>query len=200
VKVVALTEETLPAWRSLFDACGCACFCRYWHFEGTKNDWLARCAERPGENRDEQVALVRSHAEEARGLLALDGAAALGWMKLVPRARLPKLLRQGAYRPLALGPDEGVWAIGCLLVHPHHRRRGVARALVRAADDHVRTWEDPRRPCAIDAYPRGRAPGVAPAPLHDEEAWTGTPGLFAGCGFVRVAGESAYPVMRKVVR
>jgi hypothetical protein len=76
----------------------------------------------------------------------------------------------------------------------------VARALVRSAGDHVRTWGDPQRACAIEAYPRGRAEGIAPAPLHDEEAWTGTPGLFASCGFVRVAGEAAYPVMRKVVR
>jgi GNAT superfamily N-acetyltransferase len=199
VNVVALDEATLAAWTALFDACDCTCFCRYWHFEGTKNDWLARSAMRPEDNRDEQIALVRSGRPEGRGLLAMDGPAAIGWMKLTPRARLPKLLRQGAYRPLALGPDEGIWSVGCLLVHPRHRGAGVARALIGAAAGHVRMWEQPGRPCAIEAYPRGCPAGVEPSRLHDEEAWAGTPALFASCGFVQIAGEAAYPVMRRVV-
>ncbi len=199
MNVAPLDDETVPAWLSLFDACGCPCFCRYWHFEGTKNDWLARCAQRPEENREEQVALVRSRAPEGRGLVAMDGPAALGWMKLVPRACLPKLLRQGAYRPLALGPDTGVWGIGCLLVHPRHRRRGVARALIGKAAALARTWEGPGRACTLEAYPRGGRSGVDLPRLHDEEAWMGTTNLFASCGFVQVAGEAAYPVMQKVV-
>ena len=143
--------------------------------------------------------LVQARAPEARGLLAMEGAVALGWMKLVARAHMPKLLRQGAYRPLALGTHDGVWAIGCLLVHPDHRRSGVARALVGAAAARVRAWEGPDRACAVEAYPRGGRPDGDPPPLHDEEAWMGTAALFASCGFVRVAGEAAYPVMRKVV-
>ena len=35
---------------------------------------------------------------------------AVGWMKLAPRALLPKLRRQGAYRPVDLGDDEGAAA------------------------------------------------------------------------------------------
>ena len=68
-------------------------------------------------------------------------------MKLAPRALLPKLRRQGAYRPLDLGDDDGVWSIGCLLVRPDRRRHGVARALVEAAPEHVRAWGGrPSRP------------------------------------------------------
>jgi GNAT superfamily N-acetyltransferase len=197
VRIAALDETTAPAWTALFDACGCSCFCRYWHFEGTRSDWLARSVEKPEANRDEQLDLLRSGAPEGRGLLALDGdGVAVGWMKLAPRARLPKLRRQGAYRPLDLGPDEGVWSIGCLLVRPQRRRRGVARALVLAAAAHVRAWEGPGRPCVVEAYPRG---GGDDQKLHDEEAWMGTARLFERCGFARVAGESAYPVMRMTV-
>jgi GNAT superfamily N-acetyltransferase len=200
VEIVALDETTAAPWQALFEACGSACFCRYWHFEGKKNEWLERCAQRPEENRDEQLALVRAAAPEARGLLAMEGSAAVGWMKLAPRARLPKLRRQGAYRPLDLGPDEGVWSIGCLLVRPDRRHHGVARALVAAAADHARAWATPELPAlAIEAYPRGEAGGEAPPRLHDEEAWVGTQSLFESCGFVRMAGEPAYPVMRKVL-
>jgi GNAT superfamily N-acetyltransferase len=197
MRVVALDETTASAWQNLFEVCESPCFCRYWHFQGTKNDWLDRCAHRPEENRDEQLALVRSRAVEARGLLALDDAEAIGWMKLVPRSGLAKLRRQGAYRALDLGPDDGVWSIGCLLVRPDRRGHGVAHALVTAAPSTVRAWSAIDRPAlAIEAYPRGNLAGTAPLRLHDEEAWVGTQSLFERCGFVRIAGEDAYPVMR----
>jgi GNAT superfamily N-acetyltransferase len=197
VRVVALDEATAPAWQALFERCGSPCFCRYWHFEGKKSDWLERCAMRPEENRDEQLALVRGGALEGRGLLAMEDATAIGWMKLAPRARLPKLRRQGAYRPLDLGPDEGVWSIGCLLVQPDRRSHGVARALVAASPGYVRDWAGPGAR-AVEAYPRGDT-GISPHRLHDEEAWVGTQRLFESCGFVRVSGEPAYPVMQKVI-
>jgi GNAT superfamily N-acetyltransferase len=206
--IVALDEATGSAWVGLFEACGSPCFCRYWHFEGKKNDWLERCAFRREDNRDEQLALVRAGAPEARGLLALREGVAIGWMKLAPRALLPKLTRQGAYKPLELGPDDGVWSIGCFLVRPDDRNRGVARALIDAAPQHVRRWTRqwasspssvvPAR--AIEAYPRGLAEHEdGSLRLHDEEAWVGTARLFERCGYVRVAGEPTYPVMRKTL-
>lgn len=198
VRVVALDRSTAPAWRVLFEACGSTCFCHYWHFQGTKNEWLARGAMRPEENRDAQLALVEAGAPEARGLVAMEGEAALGWMKLAPRALLPKLRRQGAYRPLNLGPDEGVWSIGCLLVRPDRRGLGIAEALVDAAPEHLRAWAREGLPAtAVEAYPRGAPPDGGR--LHDEEAWVGTQALFERCGFVRVAGEPAYPVLRKAL-
>jgi GNAT superfamily N-acetyltransferase len=198
--VVALDAATAPAWQGLFAASGSACFCRYWHFEGNKNDWLERCAQRPEDNRTEQLALIQRGAEEARGLLAMEGTDAVGWMKLAPRARLPKLRRQGAYRPLDLGPDEGIWSIGCFLVRPDRRGQGVARALVIAAPDFVRRWSSPAAPArAVEAYPRGLAAADDHSRLHDEQAWVGTQRLFESCGFARIAGEPAYPVMRRTL-
>jgi GNAT superfamily N-acetyltransferase len=190
VNVAPLDETHAAAWAELFEASGSTCFCRWWHFEGTKNDWLARGVEEPHRNRDEQWALARSGAPAGGGLLAFDGAAAIGWMKLAPRAALPKLLRQGPYRALDLGPSEGVWSIGCLLVRPTERRGGVARALVQGADDFVR-W---RGGTAIEAYPRW-----ADHRLHDEEAWMGTAAFFASLGFVEFAGQAPYPVMRRAI-
>src|SRR5262249_11753410 len=83
--VVPLDASRLDAWTALMRAAGSACFCRYWHFAGDKNAWLERCAERPCDNLDETSALVRARDPAARGLLALEGAAAVGWMKLAPR-------------------------------------------------------------------------------------------------------------------
>jgi ribosomal protein S18 acetylase RimI-like enzyme len=188
LRTVPLTLATAPAWERLFEACGSTCFCRYWHFAGNKNEWLARCFDDPEANRREQLAVLQRGAVEARGLLALEAEVAVGWIKLAPRDALPKLHHQGPYRALDLGAGDGVWVIACLLVHPAHRRRGVARALVVAAVDYVR--EQGGR--AVEAYPRR-----ADSPLHDEEAWLGTPALLEGCGFAQIAGEGPYPVMRR---
>jgi len=187
MRIAPLTEATAGAWAALFEASGCCCFCRWWHFTGNKNEWLARSFEEPAKNRDEQVALVASGALEARGLLAMEGADAVGWMKLAPRSLLPKLRRQGAYRALDLGDDEGVWSIGCLLVRPDRRRSGVARALVEAAQGQVRAWGGR----AVEAYPHrvGHA-------LHDEEAWMGPEGVFVTLGWRAVHDVAPYPVYR----
>jgi GNAT superfamily N-acetyltransferase len=190
VRVAPLTAENLGAWTALFEASGCACFCRWWHFEGNKNEWLARSFEEPWRNRDEQSQLVARDAPEGRGLLAMEGDEALGWMKLAPRTLLPKLRRQGAYRPLDLGDDDGVWSIGCLLVRPDRRRHGVARELVEAASEHVRVWGGR----FLEAYPHR----VAHA-LHDEEAWMGPERIFVTNGFLPVHDVAPYPVYRKAV-
>ena len=157
---------------------------------GHKNEWLARCFETPTVNRDEQSALAQAGAPEARGLLAMEDERALGWMKLAPRARLAKLRRQGAYRALDLGDDEGVWSIGCLLVRPDARRRGVARALVQAAPEQVLAWGGR----AVEAYPHR-----VNHPQHDEEAWMGPESLYGAlvtAGWRAVHDVAPYPVYR----
>jgi GNAT superfamily N-acetyltransferase len=188
MEVVALEPGLTAAWTLLFEACSSSCFCRYWHFTGAKNDWLARSAHRAEVNREEQLACVERRDPESRGLVAMESGTALGWMKLVPRACVAKLTRLPVYRNLPLGDDEGVYAIACLLVTPKYRRRGVARALVLAADGHARAWGGR----AIEAYPRH-----ADAPLHDEEAWMGPEELYRESGYAIVAGAAPYPVYRK---
>ena len=54
MRVEPLTPLLVPAWRRLFEQSSCDCYCRYWHFEGTKNEWLDRCSHRPEENAAEE--------------------------------------------------------------------------------------------------------------------------------------------------
>jgi GNAT superfamily N-acetyltransferase len=190
ITLAELDVSHAAAWVALFDACGSSCFCRYWHFAGDKNTWLARCAFEPNANRDEQLALVTARDDAARGVVAFDGELCVGWMKLTPRAVLSKLRRLPVYKSLDLGPDEGAWSIGCLLVRESHRRNGVARALVGAAADFVRAWGGR----SVEGYPRH-----ADAPLHDEEAWMGPERAFLDAGFTPIAGEEPYRVFRRPV-
>lgn len=190
MRIAPLTESDMPAFAALFRAAGSPCFCRFWHFTGDKNAWLERCAEAPEASLREQEDAVRRGGDDARGLVAWDGDAAIGWMKLSPRAAVPKLRGLPVYRALDLGPDAGAWSIGCVLVHPERRGRGVARALVAAADAHVRAWGGR----AIEAYPRRTR-----EPMHPEQAMQGPLATYLAQGYVEIAGEGQYPVLRKTL-
>ena len=187
LRVASLTPDLAPAWALLFGACSSSCFCRYWHFEGTKNDWMARLAFSPETNEAEQRARLAEQHPSASGLVALEGDLVVGWLKLAPRAAVPKLRRLPVYRALDLGPDDGVLSIGCLLVHPSYRRRGVARALVREALVVARA----SGAHAVEAYPHRRDEA-----LRDEELWMGPLALFEEEGFRPLEGNVAYPVLR----
>jgi GNAT superfamily N-acetyltransferase len=191
LRVESVTEAHLPALQALFAGASSPCHCRYWHFTGTKNEWLDRCANRPEENAAELEAAIRSAPRGGEGLVALDSEGqVLGWMKLTPRSAVPKLRGLPVYRGLDLGEDAGTLSIGCILVHPSARGRGVARALVEAAPAIARRWGAR----AIEAYPRRSS-----EPLHPEEAWQGPERIFAECGFVAVHDVGPYPVYRLVL-
>ncbi len=190
ISVEPLTGARAHAWASLFEASSCACFCRYWHFEGDKNSWLERCATDRDRNRDEQVALSIAGDDRARGLIAMRGDDCVGWLKLTPRASVPKLRRLPVYRSLELGVDEGVWSIGCLLVRPDARQQGVSNALISAAPEHAKAWGAR----AVEAYPHVQTGDVA-----DEQMWRGVLSSYEHVGFTHVAGELPYPVLRRVL-
>lgn len=187
--VEPLAAHHREGFRALMQAQGLGCFCRYWHFSGNKNQWLERSVFRPEENEEEQFR--DPQADDSLGLVALADGAVVGWLKLAPRAALPKLLAQPVYRPLDLGSPEGVYSVGCFLVDESWRGRGVARALLRAAPALVRA----RGGHCIEAYPRR-----ASYRLHDAEAQMGPEALFLAEGFEVVHDEAPYPVLQRSLR
>jgi len=178
----------VEGFRELFDGASSPCFCRYWHFTGTKNEWLDRCAHRREENLAEQTEALRNDDPSARGLVALEDGALVGWMKVAPREAMTKLTSLPVYRTLPF--EEGTWSIGCFLVREGARRRGVARALVSAAETHVLAWGGR----VLEGHPRR-----SEAPLYDEEAWQGPERVFIERGFEAVHDVAPYPVYRKVL-
>ncbi|HSO40969.1 MAG TPA: GNAT family N-acetyltransferase [Labilithrix sp.] len=188
IAVERFAPRHLDGFGALFEAASSSCFCRYWHFTGTKNEWLDRCAHRPEENLAEQAAASRAGEPSASGLVALDEGTVVGWMKVAPREALPKLTSLPVYRHLPFEP--GTWSIGCFVVHPASRRRGVARALVQGAVDQVPAWGGR----FLEGHPRR-----SEAPLYDEEAWQGPERIFLELGFSAIHDQGPYPVYRKVL-
>jgi GNAT superfamily N-acetyltransferase len=194
VAVESVEASRVRGLSALFERSGCPCFCRYWHFEGDKNEWLERCALRPEQSRGELEAALGAGSAQANGMIATarssadDSTLVVGWMKLCPAPDLPKLYGQRLYRGLACfgGPREDVWTIGCLLVDEAWRRRAVSVALVRGGIAHARALGAR----AIEAFPRGA--GFA----HAAELWTGAAPVFDRLGFERVHDFDPYPVYR----
>jgi ribosomal protein S18 acetylase RimI-like enzyme len=186
----ALTESLVPALGELFDRAGSGCFCSYFHFEGDKNAWQARLAFEPEANRQELA--ERARRTTLSGVVAtLPTGAVIGWMKLEPATGLSKLYAQRPYRALPSfdGDRSAVYCVGCFLVDPAYRRRGVARSLLRTGLELAKQ----RGGRAVEAFPR-RADGV-----RDEELFTGPLTLFTSEGFGIVSEQSQYPVLRHVL-
>jgi len=104
---------------ALFEATGSPCYCRYLHFEGDKNDWLARCALEPGENERELRDGLARGAADTRGIVAEDDAGTIvGWAKLTPAASVPKAYAQRYYAGLAVLRErrDETLLLGCFLV------------------------------------------------------------------------------------
>ncbi len=173
---------------ALFSATGCGCHCRYWHFEGDKNDWQARLAFDVDENRRELDEAARAGSDEAAGLVAEEGGEVVGWLGLAPLDRTPKIAEARYYRSLLLPRRPGEWAVKCVLVRPDWRMRGVSLALAEAALDEVLR----RGGRSVVAFPR-----VCAGRLPDEAHLRGTASIFERAGFLRVGGDDAFPLLRR---
>ena len=190
----AVIAEDAAALSRFFEAdCGSACFCRYWHFPGDKNEWLDRLANHPGDNRRELERALATNAPDGWGVLATRAGAIVGWAKVSPASTLKKAYEQRFYRRLGLYTEDrpDVFVVGCLLVAPDHRHRGIARALVTSAIDFARAHGGR----FLEALPRRTS-----EPVSDGELWTGPASIFDMLGFQAIdTGPEAlgpYPVMR----
>jgi GNAT superfamily N-acetyltransferase len=195
VRVEAAGPTHVGGLLALFEAAGSPCYCRFWHFTGTNNAWLERGALAADENRAELEAALAQGSDEARGVVAIATIGAepprvVGWLKVAPAASVAKAYDRRLYRKLPCfeGDRAGVFLLACALVHPEHRHRGVASALVGGAVHFATLWGAR----ALEALPRRPK-----EPVSDEELWTGPMGAFTAHGFEIVNDFEPYPVLRR---
>jgi GNAT superfamily N-acetyltransferase len=191
LRVEAATPSHTAGLAALFEAAHSPCYCRFWHFPGDNNAWLDRCYNAVGENRAEFEAALAAGGDEARGVVAIDESGlVVGWLKVAPATVMKKAYQRRFYRSLPCfeGDRTGVFLIGCALVHPAHRHRGVATALVAGAVRLAPSWGAR----ALEAMPRRPR-----EPVSDDELWTGPMGAYEKNGFVEVHAFEPYPVLRR---
>ncbi len=153
------------------------CWCQAWRGSSSALGFTG-----PAANRDALRAQIVA-GDFAPGVIAYLGADPVGWCGLGPRAAMPRLVKS---RTIPTIDDAPVWSIGCFVVRPGYRRRGVARALLAGAIDYARSRGAP----AIEAYP------IDPdgARISTSQGFVGFASMFETAGFRRVAltaGHSA---------
>jgi GNAT superfamily N-acetyltransferase len=136
----------------------------------------------------EQTDCGHPESDTTSGLVAYLEGNPVGWCAVEPRTAYEGLVR--AYRVPWEGraedkADDSVWAVTCLFTRAGFRKRGVSRALARAAVDFARE----RGARAIEGYP------ITTKNVIAEELHVGTEGVFAAAGFTEVSR----PTLRRVV-
>ena len=127
-------------------------------------------------------------SDATSGLVALLDGEPVGWCAVEPRPAYAGLLRvfkipwQGRDEDRA---DPTVWAVTCLFTRAGFRKRGVSKALARAAVDYARH----RGARALEAYP------VTTTQVIAEELHVGTVPTFRDAGLTEVCR----PTTRRVV-
>lgn len=176
-----LTPDLWPALEDLFGENGACngCWCMYWRIG-------AAYRKRPRSQNKEAFREVVKRGPPP-GLLAFDGALAVGWCQLTPREALPWLDR--AWR-LKRVDDVPVWSLSCFYVRIGYRKRGVTSALIAAAVDAARR----AKAAGLEAYPLD-------ADLTPSSSSTGYASTFARSGFKTVARHvPPRPIMRHDLR
>jgi GNAT superfamily N-acetyltransferase len=135
------------------------------------------------------------HADRPPGLIAYLDDHPVGWTRIGPRSRFPRVRGNRALTRV-LPDDPGAWWITCFAVDSRHRGSGVASALLAAAiafaREHGATAVE-GHPVDVAAWHANRVSGSA--------LFTGTKAMFVAAGFTE-AGRTfpARPVMRLPLR
>jgi len=189
--------STVPANRAspedlaaVFGTRGDAYRCQCQWFKIRHADWRSVPRDARARRLRAQTNCGDPDAAETSGLVAyLDGEPA-GWCAVEPRTAYPRLRDT---RVPWVGRDEdpsdsGVWAVTCFVTRVGFRRRGVSRALARAAIDFARE----RGARALEGYPMITEPGKE---ITWGELYRGSRSIFEAAGFAEVSR----PFPRRVV-
>jgi ribosomal protein S18 acetylase RimI-like enzyme len=189
IAVVPANEAGWEDLQTVFGSRGAASWCQCQRYKLRPREAFARFpVEERARRLRQQTRCGDPEADSTSGLVAYLGGEPAGWCAVERRTAYEGLVRHARVpwegRDEDKG-DDGVWAVTCLLTRVGFRRRGVSRALARAAVELARE----RGARAIEGYPMTTKDAIA------EELHVGTEGVFAGAGFAAVSR----PTPRRVV-
>ncbi len=164
------------------------CQCQW--YKTPSSQWRSVPVDERAHRLREQTDCGHPGSEQTTGLVAYLDDEPVGWCAVEPRVEYPHLLStrvpwSGRSEDQT---DEGIWSVTCFVVRSGFRRRGVSRALARAAVDFARQ----RGAQALEAYPMITQPDseVTWGELH-----VGSRSIFADAGLTEVT----HPTVRRVV-
>ena len=189
ILVVPANEASADDLRVVFGTRGAAAQCQCQRYKlRPREAFRSFPVEERVRRLHEQTACGQPGAKTTSGVVAYLDEQPVGWCAVEPRVAYEGLLR--VFRVPWDGREEdksdpGVWAVTCLFTRAGFRRRGVSRALARAAVALARE----RGARAVEAYPMTTSNALA------EELHVGTTSVFADAGL----REVSRPTVRRAV-
>jgi GNAT superfamily N-acetyltransferase len=191
ISVVPANEASCDDLQTIFGNRGPAsrCQCQRYKLQPKESFGNTPTEERAFRLR-QQTDCGHPESESTSGLVAYLDGEPVGWCAVEPRPAYAGLVR--VFRVPWDGrsedkTDESVWAVTCLYTRSGYRKRGVSRALARAAVDFARE----RGARALEAYPMTTTDALL------EELNVGPESVYADAGFTEVHRPS---IRRAVVR
>ena len=189
ISIVPANEASWEDLRAIFGTRGAAATCQCQRYKLRRGEsFNSFPVEERAHRLRVQTECGHPDSDTTAGLVAyLEGEPA-GWCAVEPRPAYEGLVRnnrvpwEGRTEDKT---DESVWAVTCLFTRAGLRRRGVSRALARAAVEFARE----RGARALEAYP------ITTKDVIAEELHVGTVATFADAGLTEVSR----PTKRRVV-
>lgn len=189
LRVVPANEANWADLQAIFGVRGPAshCFCQRYKLH-RRESFAGFPVEERADRLRRQTDCGHPDSTETSGLVAYLDTEPVGWCAVEPRTGYEGLLRNNRVPwegRQEVKTDPGVWAVTCILARARFRKRGVGRALVRAAVDFARD----RGARAIEGYP------IIVKNVISDELHVGTEEMFTSAGFVQVN----QPTVRRIV-
>jgi GNAT superfamily N-acetyltransferase len=189
ISVVPANEASWDDLQTVFGTRGQASRCQCQRYKLRPRESFASFpAEERAHRLRQQTDCGYRESGTTSGLVAYLDSEPVGWCAVEPRTAYPSLLRNSRIPWAGRAEDKtdaSVWAVTCIFTRAGFRKRGVSRALARAAVDFARE----RGARAIEGYPMTTKNAIL------EELHVGTRGVFADAGFTEVSR----PTLRRVV-
>jgi GNAT superfamily N-acetyltransferase len=190
ITIVPANEASCEDLRTVFGARGDPSRCRCQRYKIRDFEWRSVTVEERADRLRKQTRCGQPKARTTSGLVGYIDGEPVGWCAVEPRTAYLRLLYTrvpwtGRFEDKT---DDRIWAVTCFVTRTGFRRRGVSRALARAAVDFARQ----RGARALEGYPMITQPGkeVTWGELH-----VGSRSIFAAAGFAEVSR----PTLRRVV-
>jgi GNAT superfamily N-acetyltransferase len=189
ISVMPANEASWEDLQTVFGTRGQGARCQCQRYKlAARESFASFPAEERAQRLRQQTDCGHRESDTTSGLVAYLDGEPVGWCAVEPRSAYQGLVRH--YRIPWEGraedrADDSVWAVTCLFTRAGFRKRGVSRALARAAVDFARE----RGARAVEGYP------ITTKNVIVEELHVGTEGVFADAGLTEVSR----PTLRRVV-
>jgi GNAT superfamily N-acetyltransferase len=196
-KALIIRPANQASWKDLETVLGergyhAGCWCQRWKMSSP--DWYYKAVSVEERKRmlHAQTRVGQKRARTSSGLIAYLDKEPVGWCSVEPRSAYVRL-GQAPWKGRKEDPaNPTVWAAACFVTRAQFRRRGVSRALTKAAVDYARR----QGARALEGYAMFTEPGkeITWGELH-----VGSRNSFAAAGLKEVHRPSKRRVVMRIV-